>query len=178
MILVTDRYHTRRALYTFRKIMPDKQIYVSPAYNASYDEAHWWKTENGFTAVFEETLASMKQMLKEAEDPNNEQFAAYRESYPGMVEMNDQAYQRQLEEWQLKFPENKNEYIKVRLREFIDLANDIDYSATLVEKDGKKVFQNSAYESKDYRWKLGYRTGKELMDIAKGFAGDWLKELE
>ena len=128
------------------------------------------KADASLKPVFEETLASMKQMLKEAEDPNNEQFASYRESYPGIVEMNDQAYQRQLEEWQLKFPENKNEYI--------EFANDIDYSATLVEKDGKKVFQNSAYESKDYRWKLGYRTGKELMDIAKGFADDWLKELE
>lgn len=136
------------------------------------------KADASLKPIFEETLASTKQMLAEAQDPDNDQLSAYRESYNSMVEMNEQVYQNQLEEWNQKYPENQNDYVKGRLQEFIDLADDIDYSATLVAKDGKQVFQKPEYENKDYRWKLGYRTGKELMEVAEGFAKAWINELK
>ncbi|MFO7888773.1 MAG: YdcF family protein [bacterium] len=56
IVFVTDIYHTRRAKNTFEKYLPDVIIYSSPARNSNYNEKYWWKTEEGFVAVFMETL--------------------------------------------------------------------------------------------------------------------------
>ena len=56
IILVTDQYHTRRAVHTFQKVLPHTKIYSSPAFNSTYSTEHWWKTENGFVAVYMESL--------------------------------------------------------------------------------------------------------------------------
>jgi uncharacterized SAM-binding protein YcdF (DUF218 family) len=69
IILVTDIYHTRRAVHTFQKILPGVLIYSNPAYNSTYDEKSWWKTEAGFMAVFEETLKLKYYFVKYGVNP-------------------------------------------------------------------------------------------------------------
>jgi len=56
LILVTDLFHTRRAARTFRALLPDTTIYVSPAPDPDYDASRWWRTEEGLIAVFNEVL--------------------------------------------------------------------------------------------------------------------------
>lgn len=59
IVFVTDIYHTRRAKNTFEKYLSGVRIYSSPAKNCNYNEKYWWKTEEGFVAVFVETLKNI-----------------------------------------------------------------------------------------------------------------------
>jgi hypothetical protein len=36
--------------------LPDTTIYVSAAADPNYDPAHWWQTEEGLIAVFNEVI--------------------------------------------------------------------------------------------------------------------------
>ncbi len=57
-LLVTDPYHIRRSLATFRSVFAGRPIQVSPAPVADgwFDADHWWQSEDGFVAVMEEYL--------------------------------------------------------------------------------------------------------------------------
>ncbi len=65
-----------------------------------------------------------------------------------------------------------------RLRRFLDLSRDIDYSVKLVERDKKMRFADPALESKPRDWKLCFRAGKAATDTARAFAQKWLSDLE
>jgi uncharacterized SAM-binding protein YcdF (DUF218 family) len=55
-LLVTDPYHIRRSLWTFRTAFDGTadQILPTPVTDGWFDANHWWETENGFVAVNEE----------------------------------------------------------------------------------------------------------------------------
>ncbi|MEK6481814.1 hypothetical protein WJR50_30000 [Catalinimonas sp. 4WD22] len=128
-------------------------------------------------AVFESVLADTKQALKDAEDPNNAQMMAYRQNYEEMLKINEQVYQQQLAGWEEHYPADHHEFIKKRLQLFLEESQDIDFSAELTEKDKKMVFVNPDYEAKGKRWKMGYRAGKEVVQTARTYVEDWLKEI-
>ncbi len=69
VILITDIYHTRRAVHTFQKILPDVHVYSSPAFNTTYNEKYWWKTESGLMAVLEETFKIKYYFIKYGVNP-------------------------------------------------------------------------------------------------------------
>jgi hypothetical protein len=48
----------------------------------------------------------------------------------------------------------------------------------LFVKNGKKVFVNRAYESKNNRWKMAFRAGKEVVQPARAFVQQWLGEIK
>jgi uncharacterized SAM-binding protein YcdF (DUF218 family) len=44
VIVVTSNYHTRRARYIFRKVLPQGiQVYVASARDGDFDPQHWWE---------------------------------------------------------------------------------------------------------------------------------------
>ena len=53
IIIVTDAFHTHRALYTFQKVFRSEDIYtkveVAPAFSHEYKVYSWWKSEQGLT---------------------------------------------------------------------------------------------------------------------------------
>ncbi len=55
-LLVTDPYHARRSLWTFRTAFAGSSLEVEPVPVADgwFDANHWWQSENGFVAVNEE----------------------------------------------------------------------------------------------------------------------------
>jgi len=57
-LLVTDPYHMRRSLWTFRTAFAGTDLQVRPAPVASgwFDANHWWQNEQSFVAVDEEYL--------------------------------------------------------------------------------------------------------------------------
>jgi uncharacterized SAM-binding protein YcdF (DUF218 family) len=57
-LLVTDPYHARRSLWTFRTAFEGAGLEVSaaPVVGGWFDANHWWQTENGFVAVNEEYI--------------------------------------------------------------------------------------------------------------------------
>ena len=55
LIVVTDPFHTRRAVRTFRTLLPGVTVQVSAASTPKYDPARWWESEHGLLAVVNET---------------------------------------------------------------------------------------------------------------------------
>lgn len=58
LIIVTDSFHTRRALYAFKKIFNGSGINVdaSAAPNEVYNEENWWLSDKGITAYLLEPI--------------------------------------------------------------------------------------------------------------------------
>ena len=58
LIIVTDDFHTRRALYAFRKVFQDSGIIIEAmgAPNAVFDEQNWWRSDAGLKAYFLEPM--------------------------------------------------------------------------------------------------------------------------
>jgi uncharacterized SAM-binding protein YcdF (DUF218 family) len=72
-LLVTDPYHARRSLWTFRAAFAGSTLKVSPApvVGGSFDADHWWQTENGFVAVDEEYLKLVYYVARGYITPNS-----------------------------------------------------------------------------------------------------------
>ena len=60
LILVTDSFHTRRALYAFKKVFKDKdrdiKIEVAASQNEIFNEDNWWRSDRGISAYILEPL--------------------------------------------------------------------------------------------------------------------------
>ncbi|HYJ37577.1 MAG TPA: hypothetical protein VEV87_03135 [Chitinophagaceae bacterium] len=86
-------------------------------------------------------------------------------------------FQKHICEWEKNYPADTRQLIKSRLELFLDITKDIDFNAGLKEVNGKKIFVNPFYEQKSAEWKMGYRAGKDVVQTARTFAGEWMKEL-
>ena len=58
LIIITDVFHTRRALYAFEKVVQGSGIIVEAmgAPNAVFNEKNWWRSDSGLKAYFLEPL--------------------------------------------------------------------------------------------------------------------------
>lgn len=58
IIIVSDRFHTRRVRFTFKKKMKNEGIecIIVGAPSLRYLESHWWKSENGLLMVNNEYI--------------------------------------------------------------------------------------------------------------------------
>jgi hypothetical protein len=90
----------------------------------------------------------------------------------------DEQYEERLQRWEEEFPADPRELVKLRLEEFLDQTEDVDYDAELVSKYGKMRFSDGGYERKPAQWKLAFRAGKETTEKARAFAKGWLAELQ
>lgn len=76
------------------------------------------------------------------------------------------------------FPASKNEFIKKKLKEFIEKSGSVDYNAKTEKRGSKFYFVDEKYEQKDETWKRMYRVGKEVMMPARAYAQAWLASLK
>jgi hypothetical protein len=83
-----------------------------------------------------------------------------------------------MKEFEKTYPADPRALVAMRLRRFLDVTKDIDYSAQLVEKDKKKVFADAALEARPAEWKMAFRAGKPATDAARAFAQKWLADLQ
>ena len=65
LIIVTDSFHTRRALYAFKKVFQGSDIKVeaSAALNEIYSEENWWRSDRGISAYLLEPIKLAVYML-------------------------------------------------------------------------------------------------------------------
>ena len=58
IIIVTDAFHTRRALKAFKKVLKNSKIdfQMSAANNEIFDESNWWNSDQGISAYILETV--------------------------------------------------------------------------------------------------------------------------
>jgi hypothetical protein len=88
------------------------------------------------------------------------------------------AYDERMKEYERDFPKDARVLIAARLRRFLDVTRDIDFSARLVERENRMRFADSALESRPAEWKMCFRAGRLATETAREFAQDWLKTLE
>lgn len=135
------------------------------------------KADAAMKPIFESSLAESKKHLKEAEDPNSKIYTSYVKNYPSMVKFSGEAYQLQLQSWENEYPSNHLLFVKKRLEQFLDETRDIDFTAGLTSKNGKKYFVNPVYERKSSRWKMAFRAGREVVGSSRAFIEAWLQEI-
>lgn len=140
-------------------------------------EAMLSRADVSYKTIFEKNLEDAKKYLKEAEDPNYKMYVNYTKNYEGLVKQLRSGYERSLTDWNAKYPANQLFYVKMRLVEFLEATKDIDYSAELVEKNGRRLFVKPEYERKDGRWKMAFRAGKEVVEPARDFVQKWIEEI-
>lgn len=128
--------------------------------------------------TFEDLLKQSKASLADAQNPNSKINQILKESYQQQVVSAKQDYDRDMTEWNNQYPANEKLFIKRRLTQFLEETKEIDFSAELIEKNGKKYFKNSAYESKGKRWKMAFRAGKEVVENTRQFVEQWIAELK
>lgn len=122
-------------------------------------------------AGFEEMRARFESMEKEGRAELERSLSTQRAAQV-------RAREAAMTEFEKLIPSDPRVLVASRLRRFLDLSRDIDYSAKLVEKDKKMRFADPALESKPRDWKLCFRAGKAATDTARAFAQKWLSELE
>jgi hypothetical protein len=89
-----------------------------------------------------------------------------------------QAYEARMKEFERDFPKETGTMIAMRLRRFLEVTADIDFSARLVERDNKMRFADPALEGRPAEWKMCFRAGQAPTLAAREFAQDWLKTLD
>ena len=129
-------------------------------------------------SIFEKTLEAAKQNLKQAEDPNNKAMKAYSQNFAAAEKQMKESHENLLKQWEAKYPTNHLLYIKLRLQEFLQATNDVDFTAQLTEKNGIKYFVKPDYESKGNHWKMGFRAGKAAVETARALAQEWMNEIK
>jgi hypothetical protein len=156
-----------------------KSEYIASIKKMISDSEKGLKTANStMKPVYEKMLAEGNKQLKDAESPDNKYFTTYEKNYPQMLKDLDTRHEAMIKEWESVYPADANQFIKRRLEEFLKVTSDIDFNAELVTKNGKKVFVNPAYEDKDSRWKMAFRAGKEVVEPARAFVQQWVREIK
>ena len=58
LILVTDSFHSRRALYAFKKVFSNSNLNfeISAAKNKIFNENNWWTSDQGISAYVLESI--------------------------------------------------------------------------------------------------------------------------
>lgn len=127
--------------------------------------------------MYDETIKLLKRQLEVLQNPNHPDYAMY----AGVVAISPEEQEeinRKVKEFSKEYPEDVQQYLKLRLKEFLELTADIDFNAKLVQRNGKLKFENPEYETKSYNWKKCFRAGTETIETARAFAQQWLKEIK
>lgn len=131
----------------------------------------------GVKKTLGDQIPVQKKQLEDYKSPNSKMIEmAWQGEQNNFKRRNDQ-YLQSVKQWEADLPENTSQLIKARLVKLLEVTKDIDYSAALTERNGKKYFVNPKYEAQNPQWKMGFRAGKEVTETARVFAQQWLKEL-
>ena len=130
-------------------------------------------------ATFEESIKSMKEQLKEVDDPNNPMYSSQMdEQLTEMYQNQLKEYDESVKQWEKDYPLDPKFLIVQWLNHFLETSKDVDFNAELKVKDGRKYFVKDEYEGKDYLWKICFRSGKTTTEAARDFAKSWLAEIK
>jgi len=140
-------------------------------------------------ATIKDATPDMKKVLQPILDMHKKNLADYQDPNSKMIEMfyqqevfkqqDDKRYfAESRKKWEANYPADYKQVIKARLKRYLDIAATVDFAAQLNEKNGRQKFVNNAYEGKNNEWKMVFRAGKDINDVAVSFCQQWLKELQ
>ena len=126
----------------------------------------------------ESTVKAMEEFYAQYEN-NPDIVAMIKQGFAEQAEYAQQAYNEKLGQYEKRYPDDPEVLIVKRLREFLELTNDIPYNAKLESGDNRIMrFADPSLEAKSLYWKLCFRAGKEPVETARELAKEWLKQLE
>jgi hypothetical protein len=134
-------------------------------------------TDPGVIKSFKDQLAYWKKAVEEYKSPSSSQINYELQMDANRYKTEKDSYDQLMKQWEKKYPESSSQFVKQRLADFLESTGNIDYNAALIDKANKKIFVNPVYEKKNWKWKMGFRAGKEATESARAFAQQWLKEL-
>ena len=79
---------------------------------------------------------------------------------------------------QYKANADPNNAVRKRLRDFIALAESVDFGTTVEAQGYKQEFIRAEYRAQSSNWKMLYRLGREPFMTARDLARTWLTELK
>jgi hypothetical protein len=123
------------------------------------------------------TMEEYARIQADYKDPNSQMIELFYQDKLRIQKEEMAAYEEQVQKWNDNYPADHKLRLKKYLQKYLEIANTVDFGAALTEKNGKKYFVKPEYERKQPDWKMLYRAGKEVYEVAKPFAEQWLKEL-
>lgn len=145
--------------------------------NISETEKNLKAMNSGMRDLFEASLEKNKKLLAEYQDTNCRALQSIAKAEKNGRDWNLFAFKQNMKKWQERYPGDFNSLIKMRLKKLLELTDNVDFKAETKIVDGRKIFVNAAYEEKNPEWKMAFRAGKEVTEITRAFAKQWLKEL-
>ena len=89
ILLVTSNYHTRRARYIFRRVLPaGVSLEVAGAPDSEFEPATWWESRQGRKAFFLETVGYLVAVweLRHPQPESSSSGAALIGYFPGLID--------------------------------------------------------------------------------------------
>lgn len=123
------------------------------------------------------TMEEYNKIQADYKDPDSKMIEAYYQQKLRTEKEEQASYEERVKKWNENYPSDHKQRIKKYLQKYLEIATTVDFDAALTEKSGKKIFVKLEYERKHPDWKMVYRAGKEVYEVAKPFAEQWLKEL-
>jgi hypothetical protein len=117
-------------------------------------------------------------MLEEYKKPGCKTFELIAQAEKNGREWDQASYKQAVKNWEEQYPENFNLLIKKRLQKMLDLTEDVDFNAELKIVGNRKKFVKAEYEAKRPEWKMAFRAGKEVTELTRAFAKEWLNEIK
>lgn len=127
--------------------------------------------------MYDSAIEVLRKELDVLQNPEHPDYKIY----SGVVDFTPEQQEeinRQIKLFSKEYPADVQQYLKLKLRQFLENTADIDFSAKLIQRNGKFEFENREYESRDHNWKKCFRAGKETIEAARAFAIQWLAEIK
>ena len=140
-------------------------------------EANYKNMTPEIEKALQPTIELLKKNIRDYKDPNSKMIELLYQSEKINVENREKEYQEAVKNWETAYPADYRELVRRRLQKFVELAKTVDFSAELKMVNGKKKFVNPAYEYQTPEWKQIFRAGKDVIEPAVAFAGQWISEL-
>lgn len=132
----------------------------------------------GSGSLFGPRVEKDKQMLEECKKPNSETISGIAKAEKNGQDWRRFGYKQAVKTWEEQYPENYNLLIKKRLQKLLEQTADVDFYAELKLVGNTKIFAKTEYERKNRNWKMAFRAGKEVTELTRAFAQQWLNELK
>lgn len=97
------------------------------------------KSDANMKEIMKPVLEMHNANLKEYQDPNSSMIDLFYQGEQFNKENNIRTYNENLKEWETDFPADYRVMIKNRLQKYLEIAKTVDFSAELVEKNGKSI---------------------------------------
>ena len=128
-------------------------------------------------AVFETSTKTFRQYLDAIDNIHDPLHAKVMEGVYTQYDYDMGDYLYRLKEYEKEYPADVIGFIKLRLKHFLAITQEIDFNAAVIEINGKKQFVRQEFETKPAIWKACYRAGKTSTETAREIASDWMLEL-